>query len=201
MNYCDIIKPKSTGDFILPESTVSILKHWESNPEKRSSLLLYGPPGCGKSTCLELLTRDMDTIHLIATVSLDARGFLNSAANFSRTVSLQNQSKAIIIDEIDALTEKEQRMVSCILDDTNCVLVASTNYPSKVYQALKSRCIGLNFDPLQLTVTKVAKALKNNIIHAVHRSGVVVDNQTIDQCIKDGFPDFRKIGLLMNATL
>jgi len=201
MNYNDIISPKSTDDFILKASTVSILKHWESNTAQRSSLLLYGPPGCGKSTCLKVLTRDMDTLHLIATVSLDARGFLTDAARFARTVSLQGQSKVLVIDEIDALTEKEQRMVSCILDETSCILVASTNYPRKVYPALRSRCIELNFDPQQLTIPEIAKMLKINITRALRNSGLVVDDQVVNQCIKGGYPDFRKIGLLMNAVV
>ena len=201
MNYSDIIKPRSTDDFVLTASTVSILKNWENNSAQRSSLLLYGPPGCGKSTCLRVLTRDVDTMHFIATVSLDARGFLADAARFARTVSLQGQSKALVIDEIDALTEKEQRMVSCILDETSCILVASTNYPRKVYRALRSRCIELDFDPQQLTIPEIAKMLKTNITRALRNNGLVVDDQVVNQCIKDGFPDFRKIGLLMKATL
>jgi replication-associated recombination protein RarA len=201
MNYSDIIKPRSTDDFVLTASTVSILKNWENNPAQRSSLLLYGPPGCGKSTCLRVLTRDMDTMHFIATVSLDARDFLANAARFARTVSLQGQSKGLVIDEIDALTEKEQRMVSCILDETSCILVASTNYPRKVYPALRSRCIELDFNPQQLTIPEIAKMLKTNITRALRKNGLVVDDKVINQCIKDGFPDFRQIGLLMNATL
>jgi replication-associated recombination protein RarA len=201
MNYSDIIKPRSTDDFVLTASTVSILKNWENNPAQRSSLLLYGPPGCGKSTCLRVLTRDMDTMHFIATVSLDARDFLANAARFARTVSLQGQSKGLVIDEIDALTEKEQRMVSCILDETSCILVASTNYPRKVYPALRSRCIELDFNPQQLTIPEIAKMLKTNITRALRNNGLVVDDKVVNQCIKDGFPDFRQIGLLMNATL
>ncbi len=201
MNYSDIIKPRSTNEFVLKASTVSILKNWENNPAQRSSLLLYGPPGCGKSTCLRVLTRDMDTMHFIATVSLDARDFLANAARFARTVSLHGQSKALVIDEIDALTEKEQRMVSCILDETSCILVASTNYHRKVYPALKSRCIELDFDPEQLTIPEIAKMLKTNITRALRNNELVVDDQVVNQCIKDGLPDFRKIGLLMNATL
>lgn len=201
MNYCEIISPKSTDDFILPESTVSILKRWEYSPAPRSSLLLYGPPGCGKSTCLTVLTRHMDAMHLIATVSLDARGFLASASRFARTVSLQGQSKVLVIDEIDALTEREQRMVSSILDDTSCILVASTNYPRKVYPALRSRCIGLNFDPQQLSITESAKMLKTNIARSMRNNGLAVHETAINQCIKHGFPDFRKVGLLMNATI
>jgi replication-associated recombination protein RarA len=201
MNYSDIIKPRSTDDFVLTASTVSILKNWENNPAQRSSLLLYGPPGCGKSTCLRVLTRDMDTMHFIATVSLDARDFLANAARFARTVSLQGQSKGLVIDEIDALTEKEQRMVSCILDETSCILVASTNYPRKVYPALRSRCTELDFNPQQLTIPEIAKMLKTNITRALRKNGLVVDDKVINQCIKDGFPDFRQIGLLMNATL
>ena len=201
MNYSDIIKPRSTNEFALKASTVSILKNWENNPAQRSSLLLYGPPGCGKSTCLRVLTQDVDTMHFIATVSLDARGFLADAARFARTVSLQGQSKALVIDEIDALTEKEQRMVSCILDETSCILVASTNYHRKVYPALKSRCIELDFNPQQLTTPEIAKMLKTNITRALRKNGLVVDDKVVNQCIKDGFPDFRQIGLLMNATL
>jgi len=201
MNYSDIIKPRSTDDFVLTASTVSILKNWENNSAQRSSLLLYGPPGCGKSTCQSVLTRNMDTMHFIATVSLDARDFLANAARFARTVSLQGQSKGLVIDEIDALTEKEQRMVSCILDETSCILVASTNYPRKVYPALRSRCIELDFNPQQLTIPEIAKMLKTNITRALRKNGLVVDDKVINQCIKDGFPDFRQIGLLMNATL
>lgn len=200
MNYNDIISPTSTDDFILKASTVSILKHWENRPAQRSSLLLYGPPGCGKSTCLKVLTRDMDAMHFTATVSLDARGFLADAGKFARTYSLHSQPKVFVIDEIDALTEKEQRMVSCLLDETSCILVASTNYHRKVYPALRSRCIGLDFDPQQLTIPEIAKVLKTNITRALRNSGLVVEEQVVNQCIKQGFPDFRKIGLLLNAT-
>ncbi len=43
--------------------------------------------------------------------------------------------------------------------------------------------------------------LKTNITRALRNNGLVVDDKVVNQCIKDGFPDFRQIGLLMNATL
>ena len=199
MNYQNIISPKSVEDFLIPTTTVSILKQW--NPFTGSSLLLYGPPGCGKSTCLRLLSEGVDALHLTATVSSDNRLFLDSAKRFATSVSLTvGQQKVIVIDEIDALTEKEQRMVSSILDSTSCLLIASTNYVGKVYPALRSRCIGLNFNPDQLTVTEVAQRLKRNITHALQTNGAVVPIDVVVKCIQDGFPDFRKIGLLLNAT-
>lgn len=136
------------------------------------------------------LTENITFYHLLA-----------NSARFARTVSLQGQSKALGFDEIDALTEKEQRMVSCILDETSCILVATTNYPRKVYPALRSRCTELDFNPQQLTIPEIAKMLKTNITRALRKNGLVVDDKVINQCIKDGYPDFRQIGLLMNATL
>lgn len=187
------------GDFIVPDCTVSILKQWD--PVTASSLLLYGPPGCGKSTCLRLLSEGVDALHLTATVSSDNRLFLDNAKRFATSFSLYvGQQKVIVIDDIDALTEKAQRVVSSILDSTSCLLIASTNYVGRVYPSLRSRCIGLNFSPDQLTVTEVAQRLKRNITHALHTSGANVPTDVIVKCIQDGFPDFRKIGLLLNAT-
>ena len=200
MNYNDIIRPKSVGDFIVPAATISILKQWVSVPEQRSSLLLYGPPGCGKSTCMRVLTSNLESMQLTATVSVDNRPFINSAMTFARSVSLFGQRKVLVIDEIDALTDKEQRKVSSILDETPCLLVASTNYLRKVYPALRSRCIELNFDPNQLSIEDIAIRLQRNIFNAVKTSGAKVTTDVVNQCIKQGFPDFRKIGLLLNAT-
>ena len=200
MNYSDIIRPKSVGDFLVPDSTISILKQWVSVPEQRSSLLLYGPPGCGKSTCMRVLTSNLESMQLTATVSVDNRPFINSAMTFARSVSLFGQRKVLVIDEIDALTDKEQRKVSSILDETPCLLVASTNYLRKVYPALRSRCIELNFDPNQLSIEDIAIRLQRNIRQAVKASGAKATAGVVNQCIKQGFPDFRKIGMLLNAT-
>jgi len=139
-------------------------------------------------------------MQLTATVSADNRPFINSAMTFARTVSLFGQRKVLVIDEIDALTDKEQRMVSSILDETPCLLVASTNYLMKVYPALRSRCISLNFDPNQLSIEDIAVRLQRNILEAVKASGAKATTDVVNQCIKQGFPDFRKIGLLLNAT-
>lgn len=97
MNYNDIIRPKSVGDFIVPAATISILKQWVSVPEQRSSLLLYGPPGCGKSTCMRVLTSNLESMQLTATVSVDNRPFINSAMTFARSVSLYGQRKVLEI--------------------------------------------------------------------------------------------------------
>ncbi len=97
------------------------------------SFVLYGPPGVGKTTYLNLLERRLsgEVLHLSASSV--------SAANLrkivSRSIQISRYGKKVylLLDEIHALKRSDQRMFLEPLEKGSLILVATTTEPPSRY--------------------------------------------------------------------
>lgn len=152
--YFQRMPVKTEGLLHLPSSNIArvtgeIAKFWEREDKfaeyelaYKRGILLWGPPGCGKSSCIQLLMRDV----------IDRKGIV---VNFQHPnlfiegyrVLRQIEPRTpiiVIIEDIDALIEQwGESPVLNILDGiervSRTVFIATTNYPEKLGARIVNR--------------------------------------------------------------
>lgn len=151
--------PKTLQDTVGNIDAVDNLSQYIQDPASLPSLILAGPPGCGKTTsvkCLayHLLGDDMERAVLEVNAS-DERGIDTIRSKVqahcqSRVTLPEGRYKIIILDEMDSLTEAAQKSLRVLMEEyTKTTRFAlACNHPSQVIDAIISRCSVVRFNPI-----------------------------------------------------
>ncbi len=133
------IRPDSLEGFVGQEHLVAQGKPLREAIEKkhRFSFILWGPPGCGKTTLARIYARALDAhIHELSAVSAgkdDIRRLLKEETN---------RPRVLFLDEIHRFSKAQQDFLLPYVESGDITLVgATTENPSfEVIPALLSRC-------------------------------------------------------------
>ena len=145
------------------------------------SLILYGPPGCGKTSYAKMLSEKHNThfVHINATSSSSAR--LRDA--------LKIKPLLLVIDEIHRFDKRQQDILLPFLEGEGVVMVGTSTYNPyfKLTKALRSRCFVYEFKPLDsLSLKKIAKK-------GVDCLGLEVDDDFLDRIVMYASKDARRL--------
>ena len=112
-------------------------------------VLLHGPPGTGKTTTALIIAKQFKdgTLKLNSSDDRGIQTVREKIKVFAQTASASGGRKLIILDEVDALTHDAQTALRGIMEDyaKNCTFVLTANYPNKLIDPIKSRCISYEF--------------------------------------------------------
>ena len=138
------LRPKSIHDVIGQDHLLG-----EGKPLKRflevntlPSLILWGPPGCGKTTLARLLAKEVglefESVSAIVGGVMDLRRVFEAA----RDRKVMGQNTLLFVDEIHRFNRTQQDVFLSSLEDGTLTLVgATTENPSfELNAALLSRC-------------------------------------------------------------
>lgn len=117
MSWADLYRPKSVSELVISASSLKEISQWldrwkEGVPLKKS-LVLYGPPGVGKTSAalaiahdlgyplVEMNASDQRNRDSMKSIALMAALYQDISANFG----MENQKKIILIDEADSIFE------------------------------------------------------------------------------------------------
>lgn len=158
-NYDDIkplsyrLRPKKLEDFIGQENLIGknriLSKMIESG--KISNMILYGPPGCGKTSLGEIISNELDAniVTLNATIASlnDLRDIVKRAKN---DVELYGKKTILFLDEIHRFNKTQQDALLSYTESGVLTLIgATTESPyHNLNNALLSRCLIFEFKPL-----------------------------------------------------
>lgn len=111
--------------------------------EKVSSMILCGPPGCGKTTIARLLTQSSQDNHFVS-ISAVFSGVSDLKKIFeeSRVRKSTGGNTVLFVDEIHRFNKSQQDSFLSVIEDGTIILIgATTENPSfELNKALLSRC-------------------------------------------------------------
>nr|UXY87461.1 DNA replication factor C complex subunit Rfc2 [Cryptomonas sp.] len=121
------------------------------------NLIIFGPPGCGKTTIgkfkLFLIFHSLMNLEINAShtrgvdiVRIKIKSFCQTKTNLKN-----NLKKLIIIDEAESLTDTAQEALRRTVENFSQIarFILICNYPSKIIEAIQSRCAILRFKKIK----------------------------------------------------
>lgn len=163
------------------------------------NILLFGNPGLGKTTLMELIAKELGVRFEL----LDCSQFRNSQQslkalqNFFMRVARDNEPVVIALDEIHMLNNELQSSLLTLLNNRVYVspldvngqckripideftFIAATTDDDKVLDTIKNRCLRLKFQMVDYTPEELKQIYKNKVA----AKGLTIDDNAIDTCI------------------
>ena len=147
MPLAERVRPQTIDEMVGQELLVGengVLRAMVKGRTPVRSMVLYGPPGCGKTTVALVLSSacGMRLVRLNATRA--------SVADVRAAVDGAEGPVMLYLDEIQYFNKKQQQTLLPYVEDGSMVLVASTteNPYHDVNEAILSRCLVLELKPL-----------------------------------------------------
>lgn len=147
------------------------------------SMILWGPPGSGKTTLAFIIARSMDA-HFVPISAVNAGvKDLHRAANEARDRLAMNRKRTILfIDEIHRFNKLQQDAVLPTVENGTLTLIgATTENPSfEVNAALLSRCRVLRLEPLsEDDLADLLHRALNDDVRGLGDRNIIMDDKAV----------------------
>jgi len=177
-------KPRSLTEVVGNEEAIQKfkdwIKSWDKNIPKKRAAFLHGPPGIGKTVCVEALAHDL-SMELVEKNASDYR----TAEMVERFAGLASQygtlfggKRMILLDELDGVTGTADkggvRAVIEVVKESQCpvVLIANDIYDPR-FATLRGYCLLIEFK--KPTVLEVVRRLKE----ICKREGIMAEDEAL----------------------
>lgn len=127
--------PHSSSDIQGQNKAVESLLSYIKNFKRGKAALIYGSPGCGKTSSVYAIAKELDLelIEVNASDARDADSIKEKLGNAVGQMSLFSKSKIILIDEVDGVSGNSDRgglsELSKIIDKTSFPVIMTANDP------------------------------------------------------------------------
>jgi replication factor C subunit 3/5 len=204
-------RPQHLSDIISHEHIINTLKIFINN-RCLPHLLFYGPPGCGKTSTITALAKELyNRYHTTMVMELNAsddRGIEVVRDKIKKFVMAQNVFfgnsiedrdnifKLVILDEIDAMTPDAQAILRKIVEQytDNARFCLVCNCVQNIIPALQSRCRLFRFSPLDKF------HINNYITTVIKKENLIIDDDAIKTVIKRSSGDMRKVLNILQSS-
>ena len=196
--------PQSLREFIGQQHIVKVLLKEIAIAKKEGrkhldNILLFGNPGLGKTTLMELIAKELGVRFEL----LDCSQFRNSQQslkalqNFFLRIARENEPVVIALDEIHMLTNELQSSLLTLLNNRVYIspldvsgqsaripideftFIAATTDDQDVLETIKNRCLRLKFQMVDYTPDELRQIYKNKVA----AKGLTITDDAIDACI------------------
>lgn len=158
------VRPKSLEEFVGQEHVVGKdkLLYRTIKADRLSSLILWGPPGCGKTSLAKVISETTKYKFTKLNAVTSGVGDIKKAIEEADNPLLNPSGKCILfIDEIHRFNKLQQDALLPYVEDGTVILIGATteNPYFEVNKALISRSMVIKLEPL--TKQDIFKVLKN----------------------------------------
>ena len=162
------VRPKSLDEFVGQEHVVGKdkLLYRTIKADRLSSLILWGPPGCGKTSLAKVISETTKYKFTKLNAVTSGVGDIKKAIEEADNPLLNPSGKCILfIDEIHRFNKLQQDALLPYVEDGTVILIGATteNPYFEVNKALISRSMVIKLEPL--TKKDIFKVLKNALSH------------------------------------
>lgn len=200
--WAEKYRPKTVADCILPKELKS---NFQAMVDAKSvdSLLLYGGPGCGKTTVARAMLEELGLDYIIVNGSLDGNidTLRTTIMQFASSISFSGGRKYVIIDEADYLTNAVQPALRNFMEEysQNCGFILTANYPNRIMKEMKSRLAEVSFMMPEAEKPKLMAQLFKRVKNILDVEGVSYVDAAVAELVKLRFPDMRKVLIQLQA--
>jgi DNA polymerase III delta prime subunit len=189
-------RPKTVADTILPVHLKETFQNFV-NQKNIPNLLLHGKSGVGKTTIAKAMLEELGCDYIVINASM--KGNIDTLRveiqNYASTMSMSGGRKYVILDEADALNPNSTQPALRNFMETfssNCGFILTCNVPSKIIDALHSRCAVVDFTIPKMEKPILAKEFIVRVFHILKTENVEYDKSVIIEVVKKFFPDWRR---------
>jgi replication factor C large subunit len=154
--WAEKYRPKTLGDFVGNKKAVKQLldwlDSWTTDPPKKKAAFLYGPPGVGKTSVIEILAHKYDYDFIILDASnWRTKGALEKILGLaSKQRPLFHSSRLFVLDELEGMSGTSDRggirAVTTLINKSNfpTILIANDIWNPK-FSSLRNKCTAIQF--------------------------------------------------------
>ena len=190
LDWAQKYRPSTIDEVILPSDIKNKLNKIVT--EKGGiSLLLWGRPGCGKTTVAQMINPD-NTFQINCAIHRSINMVREIEKNGS-CFTAAGERKLVILDEAENLLKDAQIALRGVIEEISITtdVVMTANDPNKITPALRSRCLPIHFD---LTSDVECRSMARlRLLEIARLEGKLNYEAEIDKALEENFPDMRRM--------
>jgi len=150
-------EPKTPEDIIGQDKVISEIENYilTYKKQKKKACLIYGPPGCGKTSTVTTLAEkhDLEILEINASDFRNKEKLTKLLGPALTTMSLFGKGKLILIDEVDGLSGRKDRggipTIIALIATSKFPIICTANNPwDSKFSPLRSKCNLIKFNTL-----------------------------------------------------
>ena len=182
-------RPTTLKDFVGNDDVITKFKSYLKEGDI-PHLLLYGKPGCGKTTLAKIVTSniDCDYLYINASDENNIDTVRNKIKTFSVSVGFKD-IKIIVLDEADYITVQGQAALRNLMEvnSKHTRFILTCNYHTRIIDPIISRCQTFEIRPLS------KKDIAFRLAYILDNEGITYEvNEEFKTLIDMHYPDIRK---------